>query len=323
MPEWSRGEVERLVAEARAEALAEARAMLRERYVAELLDAVEARSAPSTTSGPPPPPREAPAPRETPPAPAPAGLGRWVYGVVPGDAPDPSELIGVDGRHPVELVRDGALAAVTSEVPLDVFGADALQAGLEDLARVEELARAHERVVEAAMAFAGTVVPFRLCTIYAGAEQVRDMLRAEHATFADALERVDGAAEFGVKAYARPVATTTGDADTGTSYLQRRREAREAAESAWEGVGMAVEDVHARLAEQAAATSLGRPQDRRLTGHEGSMVLNASYLVPDERVDRFRALVAELADRHGADGLELELTGPWPPYHFASGAPGA
>jgi hypothetical protein len=45
------------------------------------------------------------------------------------------------------------------------------------------------------------------------------------------------------------------------------------------------------------------------------MVLNAAYLVPagDEAL---AGAVAELAARHGARGLVLEVTGPWPPHNF-------
>lgn len=45
------------------------------------------------------------------------------------------------------------------------------------------------------------------------------------------------------------------------------------------------------------------------------MVLNGTYLVDDERRDEFADAVA--AARTQFDGLQLELTGPWPPYSFA------
>ena len=44
------------------------------------------------------------------------------------------------------------------------------------------------------------------------------------------------------------------------------------------------------------------------------MILNASYLVADEHGETFATLVADLRAR--ADGLDLELTGPWPAYSF-------
>jgi hypothetical protein len=37
-----------------------------------------------------------------------------------------------------------------------------------------------------------------------------------------------------------------------------------------------------------------------------------------DRADRFRAAVEELDREHAPYGLELELTGPWAPYHFVS-----
>ena len=50
------------------------------------------------------------------------------------------------------------------------------------------------------------------------------------------------------------------------------------------------------------------------------MVLNGAYLVADADADRFHATAAELAARHQAGGaeveLEVEVTGPWPPYNF-------
>jgi hypothetical protein len=45
-------------------------------------------------------------------------------------------------------------------------------------------------------------------------------------------------------------------------------------------------------------------------------VLNGAYLVPREEEAGFGALVEDLRRRHERDGIALELTGPWPAYHF-------
>jgi hypothetical protein len=50
------------------------------------------------------------------------------------------------------------------------------------------------------------------------------------------------------------------------------------------------------------------------------MVLNQAYLLPVERADDLRALVASLADH---PRIRVELTGPWVPYSFAQAAQGA
>jgi hypothetical protein len=50
------------------------------------------------------------------------------------------------------------------------------------------------------------------------------------------------------------------------------------------------------------------------------LLLNAAYLVADSDAEVFGSLFAELAGRLRAEGLELALTGPWPPYHFSEAA---
>jgi Gas vesicle synthesis protein GvpL/GvpF len=237
----------------------------------------------------------------------------WVYGIVPAafDAPLGE---GVDGR-PVASHRHDNLTALVSEVPRVRFDEQALRARLEDVEDLEALARAHEGVLQGALRH-GTVVPFRLCTIYASAERLDAMLDHEGAALAAALSRLDGMQEWGVKAFLRtpaPVPAAAAPA-SGTEYLSRLREKRDATD---EGETV-VAEVHARLTDGAAAAALSRPQDRRLSGRDAEMVLNGAYLLPADGVERFRSLVEELSRRHEPDGVELELTGPWPPHHFVA-----
>src|SRR4051794_40038343 len=89
------------------------------------------------------------------------------------------------------------------------------------------------------------------------------------------------------------------------SARQRRR--RAAAGPGGGAAGVVGGETPARLSERAAAAALSRPQDRRLSGREAEMVLNAAYLVPIEGADAFRRVVEELGREHERDGLQLEL----------------
>jgi Gas vesicle synthesis protein GvpL/GvpF len=240
----------------------------------------------------------------------------WVYGVVDGDAPGPDSEAGVDGA-PVRLIRGGAVAALASAVPIERFGEDALKESLEDLEQLEELARAHQETIDRALA-RGPVIPFRMCTIYADGDGVRAMLAREQESLATALDRLRGAAEWGVKAYRAQLepAGSAAAARSGTEWLRRKRDDRAAAESARAATDERAAAIHAALAGQARAATLARPHDRRLSGDEREMVLNGAYLVPVEQAEAFRALVDELGRVHEPHGLQLELTGPWAPYHF-------
>jgi hypothetical protein len=46
------------------------------------------------------------------------------------------------------------------------------------------------------------------------------------------------------------------------------------------------------------------------------MLLNAAYLLDEPGVRPFKQALEHLARQHRA--IELQLTGPWPPYSFAS-----
>jgi len=294
-------DVDELIAEARADARAAVRLRLQEEFERALLDSV--RSA------------------LNPPAPASdGGDGLWLYAVAGAAHPGPGESTPGVGAAP-EVIRDAGFGAFVSRVPLDEFGEEPLKRNLNDLAWLESTARAHEAVLEAALAH-GAVVPMRVCTIYRGEEQVRAMLAERHVELVEALEWLAGRAEWGVKAFAAPAQTaelaTGGGGDGGGSYLTRKQEQRREQDRRAALVGEAAREAHARLEEWAAASKLLPPQQREIADYEGDMIMNAAYLVDDDRAAAFSALVRELGEQYAADGVSVEITGPWPAYHFVS-----
>jgi hypothetical protein len=241
----------------------------------------------------------------------------WAYGVVPGAQPPPGAA-GLEGR-PVKSIPCGELAVLASELPSSAYTAEALQRRLEDFDTLAGLARAHDAVLMRAHA-EGDVLPFRMCTIYATPEAVRAMLTAEGSRLGRALTRLHGMAEWGVKAFAAPSPASSSQPRpaSGVAYLAARRAEREQAQAGHDALDRAVADAHARLTERAAAAVLSRPHDRHLSGRSEEMLLNGAYLVPRADSEGFTALVSRLAGEHEPDGLSLELTGPWPPYHFGT-----
>jgi hypothetical protein len=264
-----------LVEQARADARAKVRAILADAMADAMLE--HARD----VIAPPPPPDE-------------AGDGWYVYGVVHAGA-----LAPPDGT--VATV-EGDLAAIVREVPLSEYGEAALRRNLEDIAWLEDAARQHETVLDTLLA-ATTVIPLRLCTIYRSEEAVREMLAAEHDAFGEALERLAGRTEWGVKAFRTAGDSDRGDDGSGGAYMERRRREAEARRRADADVEAAFQRL-AALADEALANPLQR---RELTGRDEEMILNGVFLVEDAAEPAFRATVDELG---------YELTGPWPPYNF-------
>jgi Gas vesicle synthesis protein GvpL/GvpF len=254
-------------------------------------------------------------------------MGHYVYGVIGSAETDlPPDLTAVDPEHPVELVRLGGLAAITSRVSLAEFGEEELRENLNDLEWLEEKARAHEAVLEAALARM-TVVPLRMCTIYLSEAQVRDMLDRERALLDDALRRLEHKSEWGVKLICEPGAllraaseeeTAPGEHDVteGTAYMNRKRREAQARDEEDRVAAAWAQKVHERLASLAAEAHRNPLQSPEVSGHEGEMLLNGAYLVADADLERFRERVDLLDVEFGRLGAAVELTGPWPPYNF-------
>ena len=341
-----------LVAEARAEAMARVRSMLAEAMAESLLEhtAAELRPRERATrreAAPRRPPRRADSPpartepdrrEERPERSRPRShtadgeLGYYVYGVVSSsDAELPAELPGVDPGHSAVLIEDGGLAAIVSRVSLDEFGEEQLHENLNDVEWLEQKARGHEEVLDAALSRM-TVVPMRLCTIYRSEQQVHEMLAGEREVFHDAIERLAGKTEWGVKLIVEPEALRRetssrgiapppeGGASEGAAYLDRKRHEASTRDEEDRIAEEWAQTVHERLAGVAAEALLNPIQRPEVSGHAGEMLLNGVYLVDDGDVESFREQVERLGTEFEDLGAAVELTGPWPPYNFVKGS---
>jgi Gas vesicle synthesis protein GvpL/GvpF len=261
----------------------------------------------------------------------------YVYAVAEaGAGPATSGLAGI-ADAPVRVVTSEAtgLQALVSDVPLEQFGDEALRRNLNDLAWLSAAALRHEGTVEAAMAET-TLVPLRMCTIFRDDDGVRAMLAREEPALAAAMARLRNAQEWGVKviadtdAFAAAVATEEQGAHApadqatgeGAGYFAALRRDRVTREEVARELDRRARQIHDAVSAMATDVRLHPPSSRDLSGYEGEMVLNGAYLVSADRTDDLRALTRSLAERHRADGLAVELTGPWPPYNFSMPAGG-
>lgn len=61
---------------------------------------------------------------------------------------------------------------------------------------------------------------------------------------------------------------------------------------------------------------LNKTLPQKLTGKKKEMVLNTVYLVEQEKVSDFCKQGKILMEKYAGMGLDLEVSGPWPPYNF-------
>jgi hypothetical protein len=339
LDELAAADAAELLAEARIEARARVRSLLAEALAERMLAQAECdpaapgprprrphrveeeppeRAVPSALSA------EQPRSFASPAAPEEHELGWYVYGIVREDFAPPA-LRGVEASHALEVVRAAGLGALTSRVALSEFGERELQERMEDLAWLERHARRHEQILETVLEQRATVVPMRLFTIYESTASLTATLEREREFLGAALERLADRTEWGVKLFAaRDPESEDGEPEQsdasgpGESYMRRRRAADARREQIDRRFEQLAEQAHDRLAAVSVEARVNPLQPPELSGHEGAMLMNGVYLVENEGEREFRAELGALREEYAAEGVDVVITGPWPPYNFVN-----
>ena len=250
----------------------------------------------------------------------------YVYCVVAASFDVTDAPRGLD-RVAVRRVAAADLAAIVSSVDASAYSGDAPSQSMQNPEWLAPRAVTHDAVVTW-VADRGPVVPFPMWVMFSDDAGVSAMLERRSAELRRTLEHVSGAREFSVRvsadAGAVAAAAQTTDprlgeierqasvATPGQAYLLQRKlaETRKIAER----------DAAARIAEQTHAALSGRSRASvaRATAVAGeqSVLLDAAYLVENDKYDAFREELTEVVGIYQPSGVRFDFTGPWPPYHF-------
>jgi Gas vesicle synthesis protein GvpL/GvpF len=211
-----------------------------------------------------------------------------VYGIVAAGEVDPWGR-GLDNQ-PMRGITEGPLEAIVS---------DHARRPPESTAAA---LRAYESAVRCLMD-RGAILPAQFGSLLADADAVKAFLRTRRDDLLARLERVRGAVEVGVRANWRGGALLDPGPTADGSHLRHRLELRQWAR---------------RVAHELDPLMTLARGSRRALPRPDLPMLDA-YLVDRGRVREFVAMVEQLDNR--LEDVELESTGPWPPYSFAQGAP--
>ncbi|MFF3403869.1 GvpL/GvpF family gas vesicle protein [Streptomyces sp. NPDC002659] len=244
----------------------------------------------------------------------------YVYGVVPEpeDRISALDLPGVgDPEAQATFVGHRGIAAVISAVPTD-----------RPLGTPEDL-HAHARVLDTLAASTTAVLPFRFGTVLPDVRTVvEELLEEGRDEFAEILKRLDGQAQFTLRArYVQDAVLRevlgenpaiarlreeVAAQDEDASYYQRIELGKVITDAIAGKRETDTAEIQRRLAPFAVATAHAEPAVA-----EG--VVNASFLVPQEKWAAFEKAAEGLAVQwHGR--IQLRLLGPLAPYDFVDEA---
>ncbi len=257
-------------------------------------------------------------------------IGIYLFCLTPENPLPEVSGTGIDGEHPLFAETIGNITAIFSEVDLDDFLGPEGRAHLEDLAWIGPRALRHEEVIMAVMEQV-PVLPVRFGTVFSSLEALKEPLRRHQDTWSSFFRDTAGKKEWSIRAYvdrvqarsqimAERLAAEKGQLESlspGKRYFleQKIKGAVEREVTSWlKGLG---EDIQSIIQEVSLSFSERRLLSREVTGLDSEMFFHGAFLLPDRSVDALRGRTDEWNRQHEAHGLRLELSGPWPPYHFA------
>jgi hypothetical protein len=260
----------------------------------------------------------------------PRKTGTYVYCLVVADRRPAlrRRFARLPGAGPVRLLDlGGGRWLVAADAPLNQYGEQPINRRLSDLDWVARAAMAHEAVIEAFID-ERAVLPMKLFTIFSGDERALDHIRADRRRIDALVKRVTDQLEWGVRVKLdrarrngpspRPARSRTRtparSGDVGLRYLLGKKAQRDAAAGVTRRARGTVAKFYDRLSGRSRLSA--RRSESEMPLRNTPVLLDAAFLVPRSRTAKFHALAAREARRLGRLGLDVSLSGPWPPYTF-------
>lgn len=217
----------------------------------------------------------------------------------------PALLEGVQGVNdsPVLSYPSGEFAVVVSE----------FEGNREQLDQKAVLA--HARVVSLCFR-TGTVLPFKLGTIFDNDEALRQAVRGNRRAFGESVAKLKGKAEMHLKLLVRDGSLREAMIDVqlpdtvGGDYLMKLREkASRQRERQTKARALSVQ-VH----------KLFNPLEEEISCKKmdsQGMLIDIAHLIDSKSIEKYQNRFSSAAKQ--LKNCELLISGPWPPYHFLPG----
>ncbi|AKF10191.1 gas vesicle synthesis protein [Sandaracinus amylolyticus] len=254
------------------------------------------------------------------------GRAIYAYCIVAGVSPDRLERAprGVpDGSPPRLLSIADGIDLVIADVDASAWSEDVITAGLRDIDWVSERALRHEEMVSFFLD-ADALVPMKAFTIFRSEARARDHVREREASVRAAIDRVGGCVEWGVRMrFDERAARVARERDaaaqkpaSGAAFLARKKQIADATR----GARVEAAEVASAIVERLAAPARAHLRIPPPEGSPTQLVAEAALLVPHDAQAELERIAEEARAELARYGVDLELNGPWAPYHFSRGA---
>src|SRR3989338_6316516 len=219
---------------------------------------------------------------------------------------------GIDKKK-VYTLSHKDIKAVITEADSREFDPKKIKSKLEDTAWAEEKVRNHESVIREAME-GGTVIPLKFLTLYKSKVKIENILKKQFGEYRQLLNKLKGKTEWGLKVYVVnkenlmeaikkeddeiiKMKAELNEKPEGVKYfLEKKMEER-----IFEKLNAQLDKYIKDIFEIFLPFSIEKPVINKLLpeglGDKGrEMILNVSYLIPNEKAGEFQGTVRRIHD---------------------------
>jgi hypothetical protein len=228
----------------------------------------------------------------------------------------------------VRAVEAGNLAAFYSPVDDVEYNQGVIDARSKDVEWLGAIGYRHQSVMSALMK-GGTIIPLRAFTLFATEDRLRDHLESERPTFEKILGRLEGKQEWTMRVEfdadkwndaivrrvdsLRSLAAEAETAGAGKAFLLRKKLDDEKKRASREAEQQVVGEVEQAVMSKLACDTVAETRQQR-----SGAFPQINVLINRDEESKLQELRDQLESRFAGDGVTIALTGPWPPYTFAS-----
>ncbi|MGP4061218.1 GvpL/GvpF family gas vesicle protein [Halobacillus sp. H74] len=260
----------------------------------------------------------------------------YLYGVALKEEVQPallSEMTGIDGEHELHVWEYGKCAAIVSVVEEAEYGEEVLEQKTQQMDWVQDKAFLHHEILMK-LKDQATLVPMKFCTIFQHTSNLEAKIRPYESEWVKLLEELSGKEEWNVKIYNNPVLLKEEIAanhpsiqkkkeeiaqmSKGMQYLQQKKLDQLIDEQVTQEQQSFSKRLHDDWKDLCKDDVVKKVWNKSVTGKDEEMCWNSAYLIEKEKVEPFLEQVTAANEEGEAGGWKIEVTGPWPAYHFSS-----
>ena len=255
----------------------------------------------------------------------------YLFCITSNDLIDGDSLgCGLTDGQPLIKVTVGDLAAIVSMVSLEDYAGPGAEERLNNVEWITPRALRHGQVIQEITELAPTL-PTSFGVLFSSRQKVISLLESNYKAIAGFLEMIRDKEEWAIKAYldrnklknllfqqrVEKAGATLSELSPGVKYFKEKQILAEVEKEIASWLDGKIDRIAGGLTAVSAQLLARKNVKLAFDENENELVANWAILTEIADFEKMSEQISEMNMDPDLDGLELKLSGPWPPYSFA------